>query len=242
MSSQRLIAVSASSVEWNGAERVKLHVNYVRSLEGAGLVPVVVPPLASPAAAAEILAGCAGLLLTGGEDVDPAAYGAAPHPATGTPHPRRDATETSLFHAARARRLPVLAICRGIQLANVALGGTLIQDLPTQRQSGINHDQREDRGIRTHKVTVTDGSRLAGAVGASALDVNSYHHQAVDRVADGLAVTATAPDGVVEGVETTDPAWWMVAVQWHPEDLTTDGRTWDRGLFAAFARVVQRGR
>jgi putative glutamine amidotransferase len=242
MSSQRLIAVSASSAEWSGAERVKLHVNYVRSLEAAGLVPVVVPPLASPTGAAEIIQGAAGLLLTGGEDVDPAAYGAAPHPATGVPHPRRDDTEAALFSSARGRRLPVLAICRGIQLVNVAMGGTLIQDIPTERPSGICHNQTEDRGIRTHRVSVTGGTRLAEALGATTLDVNSYHHQAVNRVAEGLVVTATAPDGIVEGVESADPGWWMVAVQWHPEDLSTDGRPWDKGLFAAFARVIRHAR
>jgi putative glutamine amidotransferase len=220
---------------------VKLHVNYIRSLEGAGLVPVIVPPLASPIAAAEILANCRGLLLTGGEDVDPARYGEAPHPTTGAPHPMRDETEIALFVAAKAKRVPVLAICRGIQLANVALGGSLVQDIPSQRPSPLAHDQPQDAGVRTHPVSVSAGSRLADALGATELEVNSYHHQSVNRLAAGLGVTATAPDGIIEGVETEDPAWWMVAVQWHPEDLTTDGRPWDRGLFATFARVVRHG-
>jgi putative glutamine amidotransferase len=236
-----LVAVSASSSDWRGAERVKLHVNYIRSLEGAGLVPVIVPPLASPIAAAEILANCRGLLLTGGEDVDPARYGEAPHPTTGAPHPMRDETEIALFVAAKAKRVPVLAICRGIQLANVALGGSLVQDIPSQRPSPLAHDQPQDAGVRTHPVSVSAGSRLADALGATELEVNSYHHQSVNRLAAGLGVTATAPDGIIEGVETEDPAWWMVAVQWHPEDLTTDGRPWDRGLFATFARVVRHG-
>ena len=234
-----LIAVSASSRDWDGAERVRLNVNYVRSLERAGLIPVIVPPLTAPGAAAGILGSCAGLLLTGGEDVDPAHYGAAPHRSAGAPHARRDATELALFTAAQVSGLPVLAICRGIQLANVALGGTLVQDLPSERPSDIRHDQPDERGERTHAVTVVPGTRLAGALGATTLRVNSYHHQAVDRIGRALLVAAKAPDDVIEAVEATDPAWWMVAVQWHPEDLTTDAQPWDRGLFAAFAKVVR---
>lgn len=202
------------------------------------MTPVVVPPLLRDDTAADALTGCAGLILTGGEDVDPALYGAAPHPAAGCPNPERDRTEVALLRVARERRMPVLAICRGIQLVNVALGGTLVQDLPTERPSGVAHDQSADPRHRTHRVSVAPGSRLADALGATMLDVNSYHHQAVDRLADGLVVSATAPDGVVEGMESTDPDWWMLGVQWHPEDLTTDGQPWDRGLFATFARVV----
>lgn len=179
---------------------MRLHVNYVRSLEGAGLVPLVVPPLADPARAASALDACAALLLTGGEDVDPARYGARRHVKTGVPNAMRDATELALLAAAHERRLPVLAICRGIQLVNVAFGGTLVQDLPSERPSTIHHDQSQDRTIRTHDVNVTPGSLLAAAIGATSVAVNSYHHQAVDRVAPGLTVTATAPDFVVEGL------------------------------------------
>lgn len=239
MANAPLIAVSASSKVWDGAERVRLHLNYVRSLEGAGLVPVIIPPLSSPAAAEAIMASCAGLLLTGGEDVGPALYGAAAHPKTGAPHLNRDATEIALFHAAKARRMPVLGICRGIQIANVALGGSLVQDIPSERPSNINHDQPDERGERTHDVMIVPGTRLAAALGATSLRVNSYHHQSADRIGAGLVVTATAPDGVIEAVETTDPVWWMVAVQWHPEDLTTDAQPWDRGLFAGFAKTVR---
>lgn len=242
MPASRLIAVSATTLPWEGEDRVRLHVNYVRSLEGAGLVPVVVPPLTTREAAAEILDACGGLLLTGGEDVDPARYGATPHPATGAPSVMRDETELALFAAAREQKLPVLAICRGIQLVNVAMGGTLLQDVPTERPSEIVHDQKADQHVRTHGLRVSGGTRLSDALGATELHVNSYHHQAVDRVAPGLVVTATAPDGLVEGVEAADPDWWLVAAQWHPEDLTTDGRPWDRGLFATFARVVQHAR
>ena len=218
--------------------KARLSENYLRSLEGAGLLPIVVAPMANPARAGEILSAVGGLLLTGGEDVNPACYGAAPHPALGAVHPERDATELALLAAARELRLPVLAICRGIQLLNVALGGTLLQDLPSQRPSAVNHDQPRDAAERTHDAAIVAGTRLAAATGATAIAVNSYHHQAVDRLAPGLLVSATASDGLIEGVEAEDAAWWVVAVQWHPEDLTDDVRSWDRGIFRAFADRV----
>jgi putative glutamine amidotransferase len=230
----KIIAISATAAD----SKVRLSLNYIRSLESAGLIPVAVPPLADPRGAAEILDAAGGLLLTGGEDIDPKLYGAPPHPKLGEINTLRDATELALFNAARERKLPVLAICRGIQLVNVACGGTLYQDLPSERSSSIQHDQPNDRSARSHDVTIAAGSRLAAATGAVEMAVNSYHHQAVCRLGAGLRVTATAPDGVIEGIESADPAWWIVSVQWHPEDLTTDVRSWDRGIFKAFAGEV----
>ena len=237
-----LVAISATSGPFHGAERVRLSANYVRSVEGAGLVPVVIPPLTDPSHAGEIVDAAGGLLLTGGEDVDPARYGASPHPVLQTINAARDATEVALLAAARERRLPVLAICRGIQILNVALGGTLVQDLSSERPSEVKHDQPHDRAARTHDVTIAAGSKLAVATGVTAMAVNSYHHQAIDRVGAGLRVTATASDGVIEGGEVEDPAWWVLAVQWHPEDLTTDVMAWDRGIFRAFASEMKRVR
>jgi putative glutamine amidotransferase len=232
----KLIAISATA----DSSKIRLSVNYARSLEGAGLTPLVVPPLADPKRAGEILDAAGGLLLTGGEDVAPNLYGAPPHPKLGATNSQRDATEFALIEAARERRLPVLAICRGIQVFNVACGGTLYQDLPSEHPSSIDHDLKNDPNARTHDVKITAGSRLAAATGAAAMAVNSYHHQAVCRVGPGLRVTAVAPDGVIEGLEVDDPAWWVLSVQWHPEDLTTDVRSWDRGIFKAFADAVAR--
>jgi putative glutamine amidotransferase len=233
-----LIATTATTT----GHKARLSETYLRSLEGAGLLPIVVAPMANPSRAGRILDAVDGLLLTGGEDVDPAVYGAVPHPALGAIHPARDATELALLAAARERQLPVLAICRGIQLLNAALGGTLVQDLPSQRPSAVKHDQPRDASARTHRVAIVAGSRLAAATGTTEMMVNSYHHQAVDRLAPGLRASATASDGVIEGVETEDVAWWVVAVQWHPEDLTDDVRSWDRGIFRAFADRVGTGR
>jgi putative glutamine amidotransferase len=141
---------------------------------------------------------------------------------------------------ARDRNIPTLAICRGIQVVNVALGGTLVQDIPTELPSKINHDQAENgrRAMRVHDVFIEPGSKLAGAVGATKVEVNSSHHQALSRVAEGLRVTGTASDGVIEGAEWQGDYWWMLGVQWHPEELIKDAADWDRGLFRAFARRV----
>jgi putative glutamine amidotransferase len=232
----KLIAISATA----DSAKIRLSLNYARSLEGAGLVPLIVPPLTDPTRAGEILDSVGGLLLTGGEDIDPERYGATPHPKLGEINPTRDATELALLQAGRQRRRPVLAICRGIQLLNVAYGGTLFQDLPTEHPSAVEHDSPHDRTARSHDVTITPGSRLAAATGSTEMAVNSYHHQSVMRVGTGLHVTAVAPDGVIEGVEVDDPHWWVLSVQWHPEDLTTDARAWDRGIFKAFADEIAR--
>ncbi|NBS59573.1 MAG: gamma-glutamyl-gamma-aminobutyrate hydrolase family protein [Betaproteobacteria bacterium] len=134
----------------------------------------------------------------------------------------------------------MLGICRGIQLINVAFGGTLVQDLPTERSSPVNHDPNAPAGERCHGIEITPGTRLAGALGATrALMVNSYHHQAVEQLAPGFAVTARASDGVIEAMEFTERNWWCLAVQWHPEDLTADPVSADRGIFRAFAEAVQ---
>jgi putative glutamine amidotransferase len=230
----KIIAISATT----DSSKIRLSLNYARSLEGAGLIPLIVPPLNDPTRAGEILDSAGGLLLTGGEDVNPELYGATPHPKLGEIQPTRDATELALLKAARDRAVPVLAICRGIQLLNVAYGGTLYQDLPSEHPSPVNHNSEQSRDSRTHDVTITPGTRLARATGAVTMAVNSYHHQAARQLGDGLRVTAVASDGVIEGVEVDDPAWWVLGVQWHPEDLTTDVRTWDRGIFKAFAAEV----
>lgn len=187
-----------------------------------------------------VLDVAAGLVLTGGEDVAPALYGAPPSPHLGRVHRERDATELAAARWARDRALPTVAICRGIQVLNVALGGTLVQDIPSERPGSLAHDPEAPRQARTHAVHIVPDTRLSRALGRQTLDVNSVHHQALARVADGLVVTATAPDGVIEGVETpSDDPWWAVGVQWHPEEFATDNAAPDHGLFAAFAAAVR---
>lgn len=229
------VAVSATIRDVEGVNRVRLNAAYVRALESVGLVPVVVPPLANPSAAVRVLDLVTGLVLSGGEDVDPSLYGQEPHPELGPVNCARDTTELALLAAARERALPTLAICRGVQLLNVGLGGTLVQDLPSQRSEVHAHDLDDLRDARVHTVLVEPTSRLAAIVGDRSLRVNSVHHQAIDRLGDRLRPNAWAEDGVVEGVESDDPQWWMLGVQWHPEELTGTQEPWDRRLLAAFA-------
>ncbi|MHB0963464.1 MAG: gamma-glutamyl-gamma-aminobutyrate hydrolase family protein [Gemmatimonadaceae bacterium] len=236
-----LVALTASSKSATTPakySRVRVNEAYVRALQSVGLVPLVVPPSLSPDETRAVVARVAGVVLSGGEDVDPARYGAARHPATQKPKAGRDFTELALVEAARDARRPLLAICRGLQLLNVALGGTLVQDLGMLRPGEIGHSLESSRTHRVHGVTILSGSRLAAAIGASAIDVNSIHHQAVDTLAPSLRATAYAPDGVVEAVETTGD-WWTLAVQWHPEELMEDAKPWDRAIFQAFATACE---
>src|SRR6185312_11557970 len=161
------------------------------------------------------------------------------HPMLGAVSDIRDHWEIALVNAAKRRGTPLLAICRGAQLLNVALGGSLIQDLPSEHPSDISHDPDLPRNSRTHAVEVQSESRLARAIGLTNLEINSVHHQSIRRVADELRVVAVAPDGGIEGVESAaDSSWWCVGVQWHPEDLIGTTESWDRDIFSAFAAVV----
>ncbi len=234
-----LVALTATTKEIGGMMRVRLNEAYVDAARAAGLIPIVVPPL-RPNELEDVVSVVAGIMLTGGEDVDPARYGARRHPSVEHSHAARDECELALIRLAREKRLPTLAICRGIQVMNVALGGTLIQDIPSERPSDIDHDQSANRTMRVHDVTLEADSRLAAALGASKVAVNSSHHQAIDRAADGLRVSACAPDGIIEGVEWEGDDWWMLGVQWHPEELLRDGKPWDRGVFRAFAERLAR--
>jgi putative glutamine amidotransferase len=226
----RWVAVSTTRRTDLGRERVALNSSYVRALIAAGLTPLLVPPLLDPARVGEALEAAGGLVLTGGEDVHPASYGETPHAKLEETDQARDAVEIALYRAAHERRLPILAICRGIQLVNVAMGGTLYQDLPSEHPSPTNHVDPKGR----HALRVAAASHLHEAVGDPA-SVNSRHHQAVKRLAHGLRAVAWADDGVIEGAEPESPdAPWLLAVQWHPEDDV------EAGLFLAFARAVAR--
>jgi putative glutamine amidotransferase len=233
-----LVALTATTAPSDGIVRVRTNAAYVRALEAAGLVPVILPPLAA-AHADRALDAVAGLVLTGGEDVAPYRYGETPHPALGSVNEERDAWELALVANARKRQLPTLAICRGIQVLNVALGGTLIQDIPSQCSAALPHAPTDGRRARVHDVFIESGSRLAEVVGTATLTVNSSHHQSIGRPADGLRITARAPDGIVEGAEWDGKGWWALGVQWHPEELIETPESWDRSLFGHFAAVCK---
>ncbi|MFG3498888.1 gamma-glutamyl-gamma-aminobutyrate hydrolase family protein [Streptomyces sp. NPDC047928] len=185
---------------------------YVRGVQAAGGRAVLLPP-DDPAAAACVVARLDGLVLAGGEDLDPAMYGAERHPYTDAAVPERDRWERAVLAAALERHAPVLGICRGMQLMNVHAGGTLIQHLPDE----VGHDAHNPRlGIfARHRVATVPGTRV-GELLPGTLEVATHHHQAVDRLGDRLAVAARSDDGTVEALEYTDRAF-AVGVQWHPE-------------------------
>ena len=238
MTSLPAVAVTATTESIRGVLRVRANASYTDSLRSARLRPFILPVL-DPVDAHAMLEGMDGLVLTGGEDIDPRQYSQAAHRALGDVHAGRDGFELALLRAAMARHLPTLAICRGIQIANVALGGTLVQDLPSEWPGAIEHEGSWPRDQRVHAVRVSVHSRLARALGAEELTVNSFHHQAVAELAPGLMAVAHAPDGVIEGVEWRGDDWWMLGVQWHPEELTATTEDWDRELFLAFAGAVK---
>jgi putative glutamine amidotransferase len=213
-----LIGVTTSISVEASPERAYVNSAYLRAVQDAGGVPVLLPPPLEGPARAALWGLLDGVVLTGGGDVDPACFGEARHPAVSEVAAARDTLEIDLTRYALERRLPLLAVCRGIQVLNVALGGTLYQDIASEPGSPINHSQSEPRHQPTHAVKVEDGTRLARILGALELDVNSSHHQAIKGLGRGLRAVAWAPDGIVEGVEHAT-ADFVVGVQWHPEEL-----------------------
>ncbi len=212
--------------------------DYVASVEQAGGRARVLEVSESPR---KLLGELDGLLLTGGGDIDPVLYGEPRHPAVEDAEPGRDEFEIDLARRAMAADLPLLAICRGAQVLNVAAGGTLVQDIPSAIASTLSHSIVEPKSAEAHAIHVEPGSRLERALGARVdgshtCPVNSRHHQSVGRVGSGLVPSATAPDGVVEAIENPNGEF-CVGVQWHPENF------WRTGEFAPlFATFVSAAR
>jgi len=214
---------------WGDRSAYAIPTAYIEALRRAGARAALLVP-GDRAEPAEVLAPFDGLLLAGGGDVDPARYGAEPHPAIYGVEPERDELEIALTRAAIASGFPTLAICRGAQLVNVALGGTLVQHLP-DANGGLHHGSPGDGGPVMHDVRIAPDSRLADACGGERLLCSSHHHQGIDTIGDGLVPTAWSDDGLVEGFEGGNG--WLVAVQWHPEDTAADDPA-QQSLFDAF--------
>jgi putative glutamine amidotransferase len=207
--------------------------NYSDAVGKAGGVAVTLPWPFAPGQADLLVERLDGILLPGGHDVDPTYYDEAPHPQLGSIDADHDAAEIALARATLAARKPLFCICRGMQVLNVALGGSLYQDLAAQYPGALNHDQ-DDYLLTPHTIDVVSGSRLHAILGATSLAVNSLHHQAVCRISERLVVTARAPDGIVEAVEIPDQPF-ALAVQYHPEALV-DGDPLALLLFTAFVQ------
>jgi len=222
--SRPLIGVTTSVTFGQYPERTYVNAAYLRAVQQAGGVPVLLPPHLDPEARAELTRRIDGLVLTGGGDLDPQRFGEVAHATVYEVSRERDALELSLVETALDAEVPLFAICRGIQVLNVALGGTLWQDLPSDLGTTIAHSQTERRDRATHAVTVSGETRLAEALGGHELRVNSFHHQAIRKLGSGLRDVAWAPDGVIEGVELAGAPALVFGVQWHPEDLVEHDR------------------
>ncbi|MEA2387462.1 MAG: putative glutamine amidotransferase [Thermoleophilaceae bacterium] len=220
-----------------GREEMVLGYGYLRALAAAGAAPVVMPPL-DPEMVPSLLGGAAGVCLSGGPDIDPASYGAERRPETGPGDPAVDAFEIAVVREAERRGMPLLAICRGAQLLNVARGGDLYQDIPAEVGVTVDH-RRDEPGdpVIWHEVVVEPGSLLARSLGVERLEANSFHHQAPHRLGDGLVAAAHAGDGVVEGIEVPG-AEFELGVQWHPEAIAD--RPEQAALFRAFVEAARR--
>jgi len=193
---------------------------YIRAVQAAGGLPVVIPPVLKENELHELFVRLDGLLLSGGNDVDPAIFGQTRHPATRGVSDERDRAELALVRWAIAEDKPMLAICRGIQVINVATGGTLVQDIPTQIPDATAHSFSDDtpRDFIAHTVRVDAGTRLASILGATEVATNSWHHQSCQAPGKGIVFTAWTSDGVAEAAEVPGHRF-AVAVQWHPEEM-----------------------
>ncbi len=214
------ITCSTSAAKGKAGARQTLNRAYVWAIERAGGVPLILPVTREPEVIARYLGVVDGLLLSGGVDVHPDHYGHDPHEFLGDVDHDRDATEMPLIRAALEQDVPIFAICRGIQALNVALGGTLYQDLPSELASEIIHAQDKHdlaRHETCHAIAIEPHTRIADIVGGKTMRVNSFHHQALRDVAEPLIVTATASDTVIEAVESGRHRY-VLGVQFHPEE------------------------
>ncbi|MEA4882688.1 MAG: gamma-glutamyl-gamma-aminobutyrate hydrolase family protein [Clostridia bacterium] len=237
----RPVCVVSADFEAEPKERCMLGADYVKAIHRAGGLPLIAPPVldcADPKEAAMRTCEVAGgLVLTGGADLNPRLFGQSPHPSLGSISPVRDEFEIALASAALSIGLPILAICRGMQVLNVAAGGGLIQDIQSSCQGAHAHAISAPRWHPTHSVSVEPGSALSRILGEGVVWVNSFHHQAVQPVAPGFEVTAWADDGIVEAIEKPG-AHFVIGVQWHPESLVERHPEFLK-LFSEFVRAAQ---
>ena len=233
MAGAPLIGVSTSIIAGKEGERAAINSAYLTAVQGAGGVPILLPPQIDGRARRELFKRLHGVLLTGGGDVNPKLFKQPRHKTVSGVSDARDALEIALVEHALARRLPVLAICRGLQVLNVALGGSLYQDVASASGTSVEHGQTAPRHEPTHKVRVASGSRLERVLGVGQLEVNSFHHQAIKALGRDLKAVAFAEgDGLIEGAELEDSSRFVIGVQWHPEELAPQHET-ARRLFEA---------
>jgi putative glutamine amidotransferase len=215
--------------------KVAVRGEYVAAVAAGGGAPVVLAPVGDDEPLEMLADRIDGLLLTGGEDLDPALWGETPHPAAEIIDPRRQRSDLRLIAWADARNLPVLGVCLGCQEMAVHRGGRIIQHVPDETSE---RHRSEKRPRATHEIRIEAGSLLAGIVGAGPLEVNSGHHQAVRDAGRALSVVARSPDGIIEAIEDPSPGRFFLGVQWHPEDLVREGP--HRALFVALCKAAEK--
>ena len=239
-----LIAVTTTS--YSGAEyrtpQVMIGSPYLEAVQRVSASPLLLTPAHGQGSLLELLEISDGLMLTGGEDVDPSRYGQKPHPKLGTVNHARDEMEFRALEKALELGMPIFAICRGFQVVNVHFGGTLFQDLPSEKPGGVIHEQNAPINERWHGARIEADSRIGKLFQAEEVQINSFHHQGVDRLGEGLRAVGWADDGLVEAVEAVDHPW-LLGVQWHPErgevEVPAEHRHPDWQLFTAFADAAR---
>lgn len=215
-------------------QKTSLNLSYIEAIRKAGGIPVAVMPLGDQEGFLSLLGRLDGIIFSGGADVDPFYYGEEPHRQLGEVCPRRDGAEIFLAREMFKAKIPILGICRGLQVLNIALGGNLFQDIPSCIDTAIKHRQDAPKSHASHGVEILGGTRIYDIIGQSHLRVNSFHHQSVKDLAAELKVAAVAQDGVVEAVETRDRDTFCIGVQWHPEEMIGH----DPGHFAIFREFI----
>jgi len=215
-------------------DRFYLSRYYSEAVEAAGSAPVHISLIPNAHYIDSVVEGLDGILLPGSDsDVDPLRYGQQPHPQLGSVHTIKDETDLLVIDAAERRRLPIFAICFGMQVLNVSRGGSLIQDIRSQVPDAIKHEQGTPRARPSHRVTLLESSKLAGIAGTLDATVNSHHHQAIESAGANLVATAWSTDGIVEALEDPRPDRFVMAVQWHPE-LGWENDAFSQRLFKSF--------
>ncbi|MBD8070752.1 gamma-glutamyl-gamma-aminobutyrate hydrolase family protein [Bacillus sp. PS06] len=209
--------------------------DYVEAVIQAGGIPVILP-IGIDSDVAVLLEKIDGLIVTGGGDIDPMLFGEEPHPKLGMISPGRDSFEIAIIEQALAANKPILAICRGIQILNITVGGDMYQDIYSQMEEPLlQHSQKATRTHLAHKVSVTEGSLLEDIAGQSTFNVNTYHHQAVRNVPKPLIVSGRASDGIIEAIESTEHTF-VLGLQWHPEPLAVSGNKIAIQIFDRFIK------
>lgn len=236
-----IIGITAALTRNEGDQYSRLNDTYTRSIRAAGGVPLILPYDTAPDDAGQYLAVLDGILFSGGGDLDPKYFGEDPHPALKRISAVYDTSELALFKAAARKKLPVFGICRGCQLINVALGGSLYQDIPAQLPSAMGHSPNGTAMSEAyHRVEIVDGpSIMARSFGEAGVYTNSFHHQAVKDLAPGLRISARTADGIIEAFEGTDPSWFLHAVQFHPEAMCSPDLPDSQGFRELFTCFVE---